>query len=50
MGREGGKRGGKSGKFRKKKVRIVDDVSRDDMDFLLRKTRYEEEEIKEWYR
>ena len=51
MPREGGERKrGKGGKYRKKKGRKEGEVKPEDLDYLVKNTRYEAEEIKEWFR
>ena len=50
MPREGGeRRRGKGGKYKKKKGR-KEEVKPEDLDYLVKNTRYEAEEIKEWFR
>ena len=41
---------GKSGKGKKKSKRVSHTLTQDDIDFLKKNTRYDEQEIKEWYR
>ena len=41
---------GKGGKYKKKGKRVSHTLTQDDIDFLKKNTRYDEQEIKEWYR
>ena len=41
---------GKGGKYKKKGKRVNHTLTQDDIDFLKKNTRYDEQEIKEWYR
>ena len=50
MPREGGSKRGKGGKYKKKSKRTTHTLTQDDIEFLKKNTRYDEQEIKEWYR
>ena len=41
---------GKGGKYKKKGKRVSHTLTQDDIEFLKKNTRYDEQEIKEWYR
>lgn len=49
MPRDGGRRG-KGGKWKKRKNKVNHNLSQDDIEYLKLNTRYDEQEIKEWYR
>merc|ERR1719418_395372 len=50
MPRESGSKRGKGGKYKKKGKKVSHTLTQDDIDFLKKNTRYDEQEIKEWYR
>jgi len=50
MPRDGGSRRGKGGKYKKKSKKTSHTLTQDDIEFLKKNTRYDEQEIKEWYR
>ena len=41
---------GKGGKYKKKSGKAKHTLTQDDIEFLKKNTRYDEQEIKEWYR
>ena len=41
---------GKGGKYKKKSKKTSHTLTQDDIEFLKKNTRYDEQEIKEWYR
>ena len=41
---------GKGGKYKKKGKKVSHTLTQDDIEFLKKNTRYDEQEIKEWYR
>ena len=41
---------GKGGKYKRKGKKVSHTLTQDDIDFLKKNTRYDEQEIKEWYR
>ena len=41
---------GKGGKYKKRGKKVSHTLTQDDIDFLKKNTRYDEQEIKEWYR
>ena len=41
---------GKGGKYKKKSKKSSHTLTQDDIEFLKKNTRYDEQEIKEWYR
>ena len=43
-------RKGKTGKYKKKGKKVSHTLTQDDVEFLKKNTRYDEQEIKEWYR
>jgi len=49
MPRDGSRRG-KGGKYKKKSKKTSHTLTQDDIEFLKKNTRYDEQEIKEWYR
>lgn len=50
MPREGGSKRGKGGKYKKKTGKAKHTLTQEDIEFLKKNTRYDEQEIKEWYR